>query len=55
MPASNVTRQKEDGCMNKIKVERAFKIREEEQKGRQFNIINGQDESPQKWIKAFAP
>ena len=39
--ASNVTREREDGCMNKIKIERAYKLREEEQKGRQFNIING--------------
>lgn len=39
--------------MNKIKIERAYKLREEEQKGRQFNIINGQDESPKKWVDSF--
>lgn len=39
--------------MNKIKIERAFKLRQEEQKGRQFNIINGQDESPKRWIPSF--
>ena len=26
-PADNVARQKEDGCMNKIKIERSIKLR----------------------------
>jgi hypothetical protein len=55
VPASNVTRPKEDGCMNKIKVERAFKLREEETKGRQFNIITGISETEKKWIGSFKP
>lgn len=55
VPVSNVTRQKEDGCMNKIKVERVYKLREEETKGRQFNIISGIGETEKKWLGSFKP
>ena len=41
VPASNVTREKEDGCLNKLKIERALQLRQDETKGRSFNIING--------------
>lgn len=41
VPASNVDRQKEEGCMNKIKIERSMKLRAEEQRGRKFNPLTG--------------
>ena len=41
--------------MKKIKLERAVKLREEEQKGKRYNIINGTDESEKKWIDGFKP
>jgi hypothetical protein len=53
VPASNVTREPEEGCMNKIKIERAVKLRYEETKGKDFNIISGQNESAKKWINSF--
>jgi len=41
-PANNVDRKPEDGCMNKIKIERSIKLRTEDRKGRKdFNIISG--------------
>jgi len=41
--------------MNKIKLERVLKLREEEQKGRAYNIISGVEETLSKWINGFAP
>lgn len=41
LPASNVERKKEDGCMNKLKIERSLKLREEDNKGKAFNILTG--------------
>ena len=34
IPESNVDRKKEEGCMNKIKIERAVKLVQEESRGR---------------------
>ena len=52
-PASNVTREKEEGCMNKIKIERSLKLREEDQRGRKFNVLTGASDKPQDWISSF--
>ena len=53
LPGSTVSRDPEEGCMPKVKLERTIKLRDEEQKGKRFNIINGQDEGQSKWIKAY--
>ena len=54
VPADNVERKKEDGCMNKIKIERTLKLREEDFKGRgKFNILTGAEQSDQAWIGSF--
>lgn len=47
----NPTREKSDGDVTQINVERALKLRVEETKGKQFNIINGLSET--QWIHAF--
>ena len=42
IPASSVERKKEDGCMNKLKIERANKLRHEDVKNRtNYNILTG--------------
>ena len=53
-PASNVNREKEDGCMNKIKIERSIKLRDEDFKGRKrFDIVSGAEQKDDVWIKSF--
>ena len=52
-PASNVERQKEDGCMNKLKIERSLKLRAEESKGKSFNILSGARTDESVWINSF--
>ena len=53
-PADNVERAKEDGCMNKIKIERSIKLRQEEFKKRsKYDIVNGCDQGDQIWISSF--
>ena len=43
-PASNIDRKKEEGCMNKLKIERANRLWNEDHKGRpSYSIINGLD------------
>lgn len=42
VPADNVERKPEDGCMAKIKLERSLKLRAEEFKGRsKYDIVSG--------------
>jgi len=53
VPASNVNRVKEDGCMNKIKIERSSKLVEEDTKGRKFNIINGVPKKDSDWMRGY--
>ena len=52
-PASNVDRKKEEGCMNKIKIERAAKLDVEDRRGRGFNILTGADVKPDVWVKSM--
>ena len=41
LPANNLERQPEDGCMKKIKLERSLKLRNEEFKGRpKYDIVS---------------
>ena len=51
-PASNVHREKEEGCMNKIKLERSLKLRAEEQRGRKFNPLTGAVDK-EEWIHSY--
>ena len=53
MPASNVDRKKEEGCMNKIKIERAQKLVQEDQRGRSYNILSGHATSDKVWVSAM--
>ena len=41
VPASNTNREPEDGCMKKVRIERALKQRKEDCRERDFNIIGG--------------
>jgi len=52
VPASNVHREKEEGCMNKIKIERSLKLRAEEQRGRKFNPLTGAVDK-EEWKSAY--
>lgn len=51
-PASNVNRTKEEGCMNKIKIERSLKLRDEEMRGRKFNPVTGTSDK-EEWLGSF--
>ena len=52
--ASNVDRQKEDGCMNKLKIERSIKLRTEDFKNRgKYDIVSGVEQKDDAWINAF--
>lgn len=43
MPASNVERAKEEGCMNKLKIERTNKLWHEDFKNRKnYSVISGE-------------
>ena len=54
VPADNVERQPEDGCMKKIKIERSLKLRQEEFKNRpKYDIVNGLDQGDAAWIDSF--
>jgi len=54
VPANNVGRKKEDGCMNKIKIERTLKLRQEDFKNRgKFNILTGAEQGDRDWIGSF--
>jgi len=39
-PASNIDRNPEDGCMKKLKLERSLKLRREDTRGRDFNVLS---------------
>ena len=40
VPASNIERQPEDGCMKKILIERSLKLRREDLRAKTFNITS---------------
>ena len=51
MPADNVDRKSEDGCMKKIKLERSLKLRNEEFKNRpKYDIVSGVAQQDSAWI-----
>lgn len=53
VPASNVDRKKEDGCMNKIKIERAAKLDIEDKRNRSFNILSGATIDKKVWLHSM--
>jgi len=54
VPASNVNREKEDGCMNKLKIERSIKLRTEDFKNRKnYDIVSGAEVKDSAWINSF--
>ena len=54
VPADNVERKPEDGCMKKIKIERSMKLRAEEFKNRaKYDIVTGGEQADSAWIDAF--
>ena len=54
VPANNVERQPEDGCMKKIKLERSMKLRNEEFKNRsKYDIVTGTEQADAAWLDSF--
>lgn len=53
MPASNVNRTPEEGCMKKIKIERSMKLRKEDIRNRDFNVVSNNQEPESVWIDSF--
>jgi len=54
VPADNVERKPEDGCMKKIKIERSLKLRQEEFKNRpKYDIVSGVESPDSNWIHSF--
>ena len=54
IPANNVERKPEDGCMKKIKIERSLKLRNEDFKGRsKYDIVSGLEQGDSNWIDSF--
>ena len=50
--ANNVDRKKQDGCMNKIKIERAAKLDKEDTRSN-FNILSGAKPDKRVWVNAM--
>ena len=54
VPADNVDRKSEDGCMKKIKIERCMKLRGEDFKNRgKYDIVSGRESPDTVWIDSF--
>ena len=53
MPASNVNREEEDGCMKKIRLERSLKLRREDMRGRSFNLLTNVEIAEDDWLSSF--
>lgn len=54
VPASNVERAKEDGCMNKLKIERTMKLWNEDFKNRRnYDILSGATKPESLWVNSF--
>ena len=53
LPASNVDRNPEEGCMKKIKIERSLKLRKEDFRNRTFNVVTNNQEPENTWIDSF--
>ena len=53
VPASNIDRNPEDGCMKKIKIERSLKLRREDCRGRSFNLLSNAEMTEENWLGSF--
>ena len=54
VPASNIERQPEDGCMKKIKIERSLKLRKEDLRDKTTNVLTNNQEPENAWIDSFS-
>ena len=52
-PANNVNRTKQEGCMAKIKIERAAKLAKEDMRDRSYNILSGATVEKKVWVDAM--
>ena len=53
VPASNVDRKKQEGCMNKIKIERTAKLVQEDHRHNTYNILSGASLDNRVWANAM--
>jgi hypothetical protein len=53
VPASNIERNPEDGCMKKIKIERSLKLRKEDFRSKTTNVLTNNKEPEQVWLNSF--
>lgn len=53
VPASNIERIPEDGCMKKIKIERSLKLRKEDLRNKSTNVITNNIEPENVWVNSF--
>jgi len=53
VPASNVDRNPEEGCMKKIKIERSLKLRQEDLRNKTFNIVTNNKDHESVWVDSF--
>jgi hypothetical protein len=51
--ASNVDRKKQEGCMNKIKIERTAKLVQEDHRHNSYNILSGAILDNRVWANAM--
>ena len=54
VPASNISRQPEDGCMKKIKLERSLKLRQEDLRKKNYNVLTNNQEPEQNWLDTLS-
>jgi hypothetical protein len=49
-----VERAKEDGCMNKLKIERTYKLWQEDFKNRKnYDLLSGVEKPESVWVNSF--
>ena len=53
IPASNIERVPEDGCMKKIKIERSLKLRKEDFRNKSTNVLTNNIEPENVWVDSF--
>ena len=53
VPASNIERTPEDGCMKKIRIERSLKLRREDLRNKTFNITTNAQDEENNWLNSF--
>lgn len=53
MPASNIERQPDEGCMKKIKIERSLKLNREDCRDKNFNVLSNTAKNEENWLNSF--